>query len=90
MATKRDKERLARLDREIAELRHRISMSLILERNGQAGRDLDRLEVLDKKRAALRARIKKYTGDGVGGSARRLTSRSVGSSPTPPTIQGEA
>lgn len=76
MATKRDKERLARLDREIEWLK--------------SNRFKDRVKIaqLDMKRAALRARIKKYTGDGVGGSARRRTRRGVGSSPTPPTTQG--
>ena len=90
MATKRDKERLERLDREIAALKVGVGIDMILGRVGKTELEYARLEALDKKRAALRARIKKYTGDGVGGSARRLTSRSVGSSPTPPTTQGEA
>lgn len=55
------------------------------------GVDLDKaraqFEKADAQRKELRLRIKKYTGVGVGGSARRQTCRSVGSSPTPPTIQ---
>jgi hypothetical protein len=44
---------------------------------------------LDNIRAAVRTAIKKYTGLGVGGSARRRTLRSPGSSPGAPTNQKE-
>lgn len=88
MATKRDKDRLARLDKEIAMLRYQAQIlaamypGTILQ--GHVNKDVNKL---DEQRRALRERIKKHTGDGVGGSARRRTRRSVGSSPTPPTTQ---
>lgn len=47
------------------------------------------LAKIDAQRRETRMKIKKYTGDGVGGSARRGTPRSVGSSPTPPTNSRE-
>ena len=90
MSTRRDKERLAKLDRAIdewklAERRARILRDRTLELRARAG-----ISGLDEQRRILRLRIKKHTGRGVGGSARRRTRRSVGSSPTAPTIAEEA
>lgn len=45
------------------------------------------LAKIDAQRRDVRRKIKQYTGDGVGGSARPGTPGSVGSSPTPPTTQ---
>lgn len=45
----------------------------------------ERWKKADERRRILRSTIKQYTGSGVGGSARRGTPRSVGSSPTSPT-----
>ena len=83
----RNKRRLADLDRKI----YALSVPW-LNTNAEASRFLRHL--LDLERCDVRCQIKraakakKYTGSGVGGSARRGTPRSVGSSPTSPTTQG--
>lgn len=90
VSAQRDKERLAGLDRDIdkwklRELRARTLRDRTLELRARA-----RIAHLDERRKAVRLRIKKHTGRGVGGSARRRTRRSVGSSPTAPTNLEEA
>ena len=75
---------LRRLDRDIPHMRAMWQASWRPERDRLCSRlSADRM---DKKRASIRAEIKKYTGSGVGGSARRGTPRSPGSSPGSPTI----
>lgn len=82
MSTKRLKDKLSKLDRRLTDLRMTVYPNQTWQRQETIK--------LDAERKRVRIEVKKYTGRGVGGSARRGTPRSVGSSPTAPTIQPES